>query len=249
MTTHEFVTKVDRDRPEPLYHQVREDLRTRIDNGAWDIGEQIPTEDELCDLYQVSRITIRRAVSDLVDAGLLMRAHGRGTFVRNPRMIAGARGLTSFTREMQDLGLNPGSRLLDRAVIPAEGHIAEALQLTEGDDVTVLRRLRTGDGDPIGLQTAHLPVKRFPDLPKVELEGSLYAHLERHYGLRPTEATETYRVTRAEGRDAELLDVADGACSFQVERLTFDREGPFELVTSIMRGDRYEIRSNLRPPR
>lgn len=240
---------VDPNAPIPLYHQVERAIRERLRSGAWAPGTQIPTEDELCEQFRVSRITVRHALRNLVAQGLLERGRGRGTFVRDTTLTAGARGLTSFTSEMQALGLTAGGRTIESGVVSAAEDVATALDVPTGSEVVMIRRLRTGDGVPIGVQTAYLPAARFPGLEEQRLDDqSLYAVLRDRYGVTPSEAIETFRITHVEEADAALLEVPAGACAFTVERLTSDVHQPFELVRSLMRGDRYRVRLVLRNP-
>jgi GntR family transcriptional regulator len=239
---------LDRARPEPLYHQLESELRERILSGEWPPGAQIPTEQELGEHYGVSRITVRQAVRNLVDSGYLERGQGRGTFVREPVLVAGERGLRSFSEEMRALALEPGARVLDARQVPADGVVSEHLALEAGAPVHRLRRLRTGDGRPIGLQTAHLPAARFPGL-DVRLAGgaSLYEVLKASYGVELDHARETFAVARLPAEAAEILGVEPGSPAFHVERVAHDAEGPFEYTASLMRGDRYRIQWVLRP--
>ncbi|ODT17643.1 MAG: GntR family transcriptional regulator [Kaistia sp. SCN 65-12] len=242
-----LITSLDRRRPEPLWHQAERAIRARIEDGEWPAGSQIPAEDRLCELLGVSRITVRHALRNLEALGLLRREHGRGTFVRSATVVAGARGLTSFTDEMAALGLTVGSRMLAQEIVPASVRVAAALEIEEGEPVAMVRRLRLGNGAPIGVQTAHLRLDRVPGLLDEDLSGSsLYAQIERRYGIKPFEATETYRVGAVGPEDAVLLEIEAGSPAFIVERLAVDPRGPFEFTLSIMRGDRYEIRSTLR---
>ncbi len=238
---------VSRSSPLPLYHQVELDMRERIQSGAWRRSDQIPTEAELCALYGASRVTIREAIGRLAAEGLLVRRRGLGTFVSEPGITAGSRGLTSFTQEMAELGLEGDSRVLRLALEPCPAAVARRLQIAEGADVVAIKRLRLGDDTPLGIQTARLPAERFPGLELLDLSGrSLYATLAEQYGTVPVEAEETFEVAPIRGEDARLLEVRSGACGFRVERLTLDLHGAFEFVTSIMRGDRYRIRLGLR---
>ena len=239
--------KPDRRRPEPLWHQAEQALRALIANGEWPTDSQIPNEDRLGSMLGISRITVRHALRNLEDAGLVRREHGRGTFVRSATVVAGVRGLTSFTEEMASLGLTVGSRLLNGDVVEASPEIALALDINLGEQVFRLRRLRLGNDMPIGIQTAHLPVARVPGLlQEAGIHSSLYATLKSIYGIAPMEAREVYRIGLVTEADAELLQLAVGSPAFVVERVTYDGEGPFEFAVSTMRGDRYEIRSTLR---
>lgn len=247
MTRRSTQQRLDRSRPEPLYHQLETNLRERILAGEWTPGEQIPTEEQLGEMYGVSRITIRQAVRNLVDTGYLERGQGRGTFVREPVLVAGERGLRSFSEEMRALDLEPGAHMLEVGTVPAGGGVAEHLGLEGGDLVHRVRRLRTGDGKPIGLQSAHLPAGRFPGLDDRLAAGtSLYQLLRTGYGVVPDHARETFSVVRIPEEDAPLLGVEPGEPAFHVERVAYDASGPFEYTVSIMRGDRYRIQWVLR---
>jgi GntR family transcriptional regulator len=237
----------DRRRPEPLWHQVEQAIRARIESGEWPTGSQIPAEDRLCELLGVSRITVRHAIRNLEESGLLRREHGRGTFVSRATIVAGTRDLTSFTAEMSNLGLVAGSRVLDAALVPATEEVAAALGIEDGAAVVRIRRLRFGGGVPIGIQTAHLAAERVPGfLDEGGVEGSLYERLRARYGITPLEAHEVYRVALAGEAEAALLEVPAGSPAFVIERTSVDARGPFEFTVSLMRGDRYEIRANLR---
>jgi GntR family transcriptional regulator len=231
---------------EPLYTLVSSDLRRKIVDGVWAPEARLPNEAELCQRYRVSRITIRHALSILVSEGLVTRSQGSGTFVRGATIMAGLRGLSSFTEEMSAIGVKTGGRVLAKTVVAATADQARALRIAEGDALLELRRLRTGDGTPIGIQTAYLPLSRFPDLDEEDFEGvSMYALLGNNYGLQLLEAMETFRIGKVTADDAVLLGVPTSSSAFVVERRTFDRQGPFELAISVMRADRYQVRLRL----
>jgi GntR family transcriptional regulator len=148
---------------------------------------------------------------------------------------------------MADRGLTAASLLLELKAERADNAIASALEILEGAAVCKIRRLRSGGGQPVGIQTAYLPAKRVPGLIDMgELPSSLYAMLRERYGLVPQSALEIYRVGAVAEGDAELLEVAVGSPAFIVQRITSDARGAYEFTVSTMRGDRYEIRSKLR---
>jgi GntR family transcriptional regulator len=230
----------------PLYHVVASDLREKIMESVWLPGSRLPNEAELCRRYGVSRITIRHAVSILVNEGLVTRNQGLGTFVRSSTITAGLRGLSSFTEEMSALGLKSGGRILSKKVVAAARDRCLALAVPEGTPLLELRRLRTGDDVPIGIQTAYLPLDRFPGLNENDLENvSLYALLQADYGVLLVEAMETIRIGKTRALDSRLLGVAPSTPVFVVERRTLDRRGPFEYVLSVLRADRYQVRLRL----
>lgn len=240
------LARPDRRRPEPLWHQAETALRSLIERGEWASGSQIPNEDRLCEMLGISRITVRHALRNLEEAGLLRREHGRGTFVRSATVVAGVRGLTSFTDEMKTLALAPSTRLLQAHRVLATEEMADALEIALGDSVVQLKRLRLGNGMPIGIQTSHLPEARVPGLyEEAARVQSLYAWLKERCDINPVKAKEVYRVGRVDEADAEVIQLAAGTPAFEVERIAFDSRGPFEYALSTMRADRYEIRSTL----
>jgi len=240
------IRRADRSRPEPLWHQAEQALRALIADGTWPDGTQLPNEGKLSEMLGVSRITIRHALRNIEESGLLRREHGRGTFVRTSTVTAGVRGLTSFTQEMADRGLVVGSRVLEMVELPATPEVASALEIAEGDKVVKVRRLRAGNNQPIGIQTAFLPATRVPGFLDIgQPVPSLYELLRARFGITPQVAREIYRVGTVSAADAALLDVEAGSPAFVVQRITSDARGPFEYTVSIMRGDRYEIRSRL----
>ena len=247
MTLTIRAVRPDRNRPEPLWRQTELALRALIADGTWVDGAQLPNEARLGEMLGVSRITMRHALRNLEEWGLLRREQGRGTFVSSSTVIAGVRGPTSFTQEMADRGLTAASRVLELRAARADNTIASALEIREGAAVCKIRRVRFGGGQPIGIQTAYLPAKRVPGLIAIgELPPSLYATLRDRFGLVPQSALEIYRVGAVGKADAELLEVAVGSPAFIVQRITSDARGPYEFTVSTMRGDRYEIRSKLR---
>jgi GntR family transcriptional regulator len=238
--------KPDRRRPEPLWHQAEMALRGLIEGGEWSAGAQLPNEDRLGEMLGISRITLRHALRNLEEAGLLRREHGRGTFVRSATVIAGVHGLTSFTEEMRTLALVATSQLIGANRVEASLEMAEALEIALGDPVVQLKRLRLGNGLPIGIQNSHLPEARVPGLlANASSVQSLYSWLDERCGIKPVKAKEVYRVGRVAEIDSELLQLAPDTPAFEVERIAYDSRGPFEYALSTMRADRYEIRSTL----
>ncbi|MGA2327207.1 MAG: GntR family transcriptional regulator [Bryobacteraceae bacterium] len=238
---------LDKRGPVPLYHQLKTILHDRIREGHWKPGEQLPTEDRLVAQFGVSKATVRQALRDLSEAGLVRREQGRGTFVSNSKIQFGPRQLSSFTEEMRDSGLHAESRVLEKQMVPASAEIAAKLQVAEGTGLFLLRRLRLAGGEPMGLQTVHIPSAFVPGIADVDFgAASLYETLEKRFGLAPDHASQRHFATAVDGNTAGLLKVSVGAPALGGERLTFLRGGqPLELTYSIMRGDRYQIQLSL----
>ncbi len=229
--------------PVPLYHQLKTALLRDIEAGRWRPGDRIPTEDALIERFGVSKITVRQALRDLVQLGYIRREQGRGTFVQGPPLEEGPRELKSFTSEMRGHGFMATSRVLEQTVVPAAAEVAEHLQIGDGTRVFRLRRLRLADGEPMGLQTAFIPLALVPGIERLTFtDASLYEILGSRYTLFPASARETHRAAAVPEDVALLLRVAAGSPSLAAERLTSLADGrPLEYVQSIMRGDRYKI--------
>ncbi|MCC7236697.1 MAG: GntR family transcriptional regulator [Bryobacterales bacterium] len=238
---------LDKRSPVPLYHQLRIALVDRIQQGEWKPHEKLPTEDELGALYGVSKATVRQALQEMVQADLVRREQGRGTFVADSKVQFGPRDLSSFTEEMRDFGLRSASKILDQRVIEADCSLAVKLSLDEGSPVYRLERLRMAAGQPMGLQTVCVPCGLAPALLDTDFSvNSLYETLERKFGLIADHATQTHFAVALDGRQAGLLQVAEGSPALGGERLTFLRGGqPLEITQSVMRADRYQIQLKL----
>jgi GntR family transcriptional regulator len=238
---------LNKDLPIPLYHQVKCALLDAIEAGRWQPGEQLPNEGKLAESFGVSKITVRQALQELADSGYVRREQGRGTFVSKPKLDQGPRELTSFTEEMRRHHWAASSRVIERSVIAAHDRVAETLGLREGEPVFVLKRLRVAEGEPMGIQTAHIPLAQTPGLDNENLEDvSLYELLQSRYGLQAAKAQETYFAVPVPAEAAALLQIPTGAPVFAVERVTYLPNGkPFEFVQSIMRGDRYSVNLEL----
>jgi GntR family transcriptional regulator len=221
----------------PLYHQLREQLRQSI--RAVPPSSRVPPEKDIMAWASVSRATVRRAIGDLVQEGLLVAHQGRGTFTAPQRVPAelGRRPL-GFTEAMVLAGRRPGTRVLACAVTAATADVARQLEVPEGNEVVVLERLRLIDGEPAMLELAHLPAALCPGLAERDLDDSLYAVLRRHYGLAPAVGEETIVAVNADQRLARLLHVPVAAALLATARTTrTDRGTRLEYTRRHARGD------------
>lgn len=240
------VITIDPHHPTPLYAQVEEVLKERL-RREWRPGEQIPSEAQLCEQYQISRITLRHAIARLVNQGLLERGRGRGTFVRDTHLTAEVRSVSSFTDEISNLGMKAGSTIKAIERVPADFEHSEIFGIPEGDELIRISRIRTGDGVPIGIQETYLVGRLFPELEQYLGDNtSLYSVLTTRFGLRPAEAVETYSVGLLSKEEAELLSAKPGVPVFKVARTTRTATETFEHTSSVMLGDKYRIRLGLR---
>jgi GntR family transcriptional regulator len=232
---------LDRDLAVPLYHQLQNILKAEIEIGRWRPDQRLPSEQELGERFQVSKITVRQALTDLAQSGYIRREQGRGTFVARRKFDEGPRELTSFTEEMRRHDLVATSRVLAQFEAEADARVTDALRLPGKSRVLILKRLRLAATEPLSVQIAHIPAALVPGLHLGD-GMSLYEILQVRHHLYPARARETYVAALADDATAALLEIPVGAAVFAVERVTLTlNETPFEFVQSTVRGDRYAI--------
>lgn len=224
----------------PLYHQIKEDLLETIKGGRLTPGDRIESEPALMERYGVSRATVRQALGQLVAEGYLVIRRGLGTYVAVPKIRQGLLRMYSFSREIERLGMRPGTHVQALGEEPAGPSVAAALGIPVGEPVVALRRLRSADDEPIMVETSWLPVDRFPGLVDCDLEHTrLYDVLADAYGVRPSRAREEFEPVLLSSDEARLLAKHTGDPALLLERVAFDAGGqPIEFCRSVVRGDR-----------
>jgi GntR family transcriptional regulator len=231
----------------PLYHQIEQALRRKIEGGELRPGHAI-SERELSETLGVSRMTARQALRALRDEGWIYTERGRGTFVAEPKMNVHTRQLLGFTEDMKRRGLAPSSRVLSFRRFRPDPDRARRLGLAEGGDAFEIVRLRLADRIPMAHETCLLAAHLCPQLKRADLErGSLYQLLEQTHGVRLARADEVLEAVCATTREAELLSIKPRSAVLAVERTVYaEDDTPIEIVRSIYRGDRYQATIQLK---
>ncbi|MDR7439852.1 MAG: GntR family transcriptional regulator [Armatimonadota bacterium] len=231
--------KVDLSSVIPLYYQIREDLRRRIEAGEWKPGEAIPSEAELQEIYGVSRATVRQALSELVMEGLLIRRQGRGTFVAPPKIVEPLPRLVSFTEEMRAVGLEPSTRSVKVELITDPPKRVRETLRTDEDRFLRIERVRCANGQPIVLLVSYIPASLGID-PQEDFSGSLYALLETKYRIQLGEALQIIEAGVADEHTAAQLEIEEGEPILIIRRGTFAKDGrAVEYVEGFYPADRY----------
>ncbi len=230
----------------PRYAQLRRRLEEGIASGILLPNSALPPERELADITDLSRVTVRKAIQELVRDGLVEQRQGSGTFIREPvaRMEQSLSHLTSFTEDMARRGMDTTSKWLERGVFAPTEQESSALDLGGSGEVARIYRLREAGGRPMALERASLPLDILPN--PLEVKTSLYEVLERH-GMRPVRAVQKISAINIDAREAELLGVAEGAAGLSIERTSYLESGRVaELTRSLYRGDAYDFVAELR---
>lgn len=232
---------LDTKSPIPLYFQLQEIIRARIENGEWQPGQQLPPEAELCEEFGLSRGTVRQALTDLVREGLLCRKRGKGSFVTDQKIAQDimnlAGGFTSYAKDV--LGVELGSRLVSVRVIPANKIIAEKLQLPEGSDIVEIRKVKLTGDRPYFVVTSLVPRAACPGLEQEDhSSGSLFDVLKEKYGLKAALVKGWFEPTLVSKDDACILEMEEGSPAMIFERIRYDASNrPFIVSVHVIRGD------------
>lgn len=235
-----------RDGHGPRYEQLYRHLVAAIADGRLQPETQIPPERELAELAQISRVTVRKAVVQLVEDGQLDQRRGAGTFVRIPRAKQdnSRSALVSFTEYMRQRGKVPSSRILHSGLFAPTPDEQQALGLMASGKVARIERLRSADGVPMALEYSSWPADILPNPQAVE--GSLYAHI-RALGHVPTHAVQRVSAANLKVSESQLLNMAAGQAVLRIDRTGFLNTGrPVEFTRGLYRSDIYDFIAELR---
>lgn len=231
-----------------LYHSVGHIIRTKIQSGEWGVGQQIPSERTLTEVFGVSRSTVRQGIEYLVKEGVLERIQGKGTFVAPPKIQKSMLRLLEFSDVIRDNGLKLNAQLLDKGIVEPAGDIRTQLEMAHGERIMRFQRLLQVNGIPMLIETSYIPSSGDNELIEqyTGLEGPR-EFLRIHSGVKIVRARETFEPVILEEAEAEVLNVSGGSPALWVEHLAFDAvERPVAFVTCLFRGDRCRFYTDLR---
>ncbi|MCH1627273.1 GntR family transcriptional regulator [Ferdinandcohnia quinoae] len=234
---------IDKSSPVPIYYQLEQEIRKQIESKELRPGDMIPSEREYAEEYQISRMTVRQALNNLVNEGLLQRERGKGTFVALKKFEKNVKGLTSFSEDMRSRGLEPETRVLDFAIINADSLIASKLEIREDASVYQIKRLRLADKLPIAYEIFYMAVDLVPGLTQEIAEHSIYQFVENVIGLHIVSGVQELEATVAYPEEAEALNINEGAPVLYIQQKSIiEGEKPLEFVQSFYRADRYKYK-------
>jgi GntR family transcriptional regulator len=225
---------------------VRDEILGMLDELT--VGDALPSERRLATDLGVSRPTLRAVIDELVREGLLLRRHGSGTYVAEPK-IALPLTMTSFSEDMARRGMRPSSQVVSFERQNAGAKLGQRLQISPVDDVWVITRLRLADDETMAIEWLHAPQRLLPELRREELAThSFYELLRVRRGIVIASGTQTIEPTVTSPEEAALLSVPVHSPAFLFERTTQSEQGEVvEFVRSVYRGDRYRLVTELRP--
>lgn len=233
--------KLQTESSSPLYHQLMQRITNDIEKGNYPVGSKIPPEHQLEETYQVSRVTVRRALAELTQSGLLERKQGKGTFVSQPRISRDLKRVHSFHDSCKQNGITAGTKAIHVKTVPADERDISELGLKEGDRVIEVLRIRLANGEPVVLEKNHFSMA-YAYLEDADLNGSLYRLLQ-DYGVVPAEGTHEISLCYADRQQAEWLNVSEGAPLMKLHEVIYDQRGrPLHNGDQLICGDKFVLR-------
>lgn len=233
---------LDRNKSEKLYIQLYDILRDKIENSEWQVDSQIPTEEELCKTYEVSKATVRLSILELVRQGYLTRKQGKGTFVCKRIVPEGLMMSTSFKELMLEAGVNFSTIVLARTVTMPVDDIDVKLGITENAHIIYIKRLRLLDNEPILLQESYIPHHLYPSLLHDDIEkNSLFELFEKKYGTKITRIVDYIEITQVTADEGKALELPKGATAMLLEQHFYAGDTQIMYMRSIKRPERFRL--------
>jgi len=227
-----------------LYVQLKVAIRDMVLTQL-EPGDKIPTEYELSNHYNVSRITVRQAIATLVSEGLLYRERGRGTFVAPRKVQEDLNVLKSFEEEMEEKGFKTSAKVLDYEEIPVNEMLKNKLHVHDGDKIFKIKRLIYVNKSPVTYQVSYIPQKICPDLFHKDLTQTLFKIIEKEYNYEIKGCIDTIECIKADQRRAVLLRGTKGDPILFVERLIYaDTKVPVIFSRTFYKSDQVKLRIN-----
>lgn len=212
------------DKNQPLHQQLLEALLDKIDHMKQ--GGKLPSERELCELYGVSRTTVRNVITELEYRGFLKRIQGRGTFVAQHASLQNLSNYYSFTEETRRRGMTPRSLIVEYHIVPADENVRDVMGLAKSESVIEFLRLRLANEEPMLLENTCIPYQDFCDITRKMLEEhSLYEIFEANYQQKITTVNERFSVSVLDHKQAKLLKEKPQQPCLHIERRSYNSTG------------------------
>lgn len=233
----------------PLYKQLSDLLRRQIEEGKIKQDHSIPSERSLCQKYNISRITVRQAISEMINEGILNRKQGKGTYVAKQKVTQGLARIVNFTRTVLDLGMNPSTKILGNEIFPVDFQIAKILDIPVTSQILKLSLLGMGDEEPLALYESYFPLslgrKMTREAIRREKRGmsfSTYDLYGESSGVFPTSVNQTFEAITADELLSPLIHVKRGSAIFMITSVFMAQDQrPLEFRKAMYRGDRYKF--------
>ncbi|WP_066187179.1 MULTISPECIES: GntR family transcriptional regulator [Gracilibacillus] len=237
---------IDKQSPIPIYHQLEEQIKGKIEKGEYMPGDSLPSEREYAEELNISRMTVRQAITNLVNERYLHRIKGKGTFITEKKFEQNLSGLTSFTEDMKARGMKPSNKLVNFEIVPAKKSLASQLNIPEHSPIYEIKRIRLAEDIPMALERTYVSANLIKGLTDDIVQSSLYQYIEDDLQLKIGKASQLFEATIANDEEMEYLNIPEHSPILLMRRITQLEDGtPFEVVKSAYRADRYQFMLDL----
>jgi len=233
---------IDREDHQKLYLQLQSIIKKKIESGEWPIGSQIPTEEDLCNTFNVSRATVRTAVLELVRQGFLKRQQGKGTFIHKNVISDGLAMLTNFKELMFEEGLALSTQVLARTVMMPIDDLDARLNISPDKHIIYIKRLHSVEGEPVLLQESYIPYHLCPLLLEDNIEHHpLFDIFEKNYGIKITKVDNHIDITRLTLNESLAIGLTEGAAAILLTQDFYSGDTLIMYSRSVKRSDRFQF--------
>ncbi len=235
--------EINKNSPLPLYYQLKESILNAVKNKEFDVGDRLPSERELAEYHNISRMTVKKAVDILVDNGYLLRKQGSGTFVTDYQQSYSISPLLSFTKEMEKKGLNYTTKILNFTELKDQ-NAADKMNLKPAAKLFKLERLRLIENKPFLLENTYLAAENFSNLKKDELENnSLFRLVKEKYNIQLCNAEAEVEAVIFDSTIADKMQVKEGMLGLYFEQFSKnENEEIIEYTSAYYRNDNYKFK-------
>lgn len=239
---------LDPNAPKPLYIQLKEVIRQAIGSGIWKPDTKIPSERELCDRYNVSRITVRQAIAEAEKDGLLYKIQGKGTFVKAPKIEQGLSKITRFSDTLQNIGLNGRTKIVKAGTVPPDFQIANILEVDMSEQIVNLSLLGLANEEPIVYYDSYFSYeigeKMVEIAKRYEREGKPFSTIDLYGELNIVidKVTQTFEATNCSKEIARILKIKEGKALLIITSIVYTHDSrPLEFKTGMYKADKYKF--------
>lgn len=232
---------IDKKSPIPVYFQLKNFIKDDIKKRNLKPGEPILSENKYCEMFKISRMTVRQALNELESEGIIVRERGKGSFVAIPRIEQ--EGLMSFTKMVKSKGMNPSTKITKFGKI-VSSKLAQILKIEEDEEIFVMTRVRKADDFPVAAETIYIPVKFVPDIENKNLEGSFYELLKDEYSIEIKASKTSFSAVISDKNLEEILELEENIPLLKLESINYYSD-PVYYEISYYKSDQFNVTVNL----
>ena len=226
----------------PLYYKLAENIEEQINNDIYEKGEKIPSERELCEIYGVSRMTVRLAIDELVKKGKLEKVQRKGTYVLSKSIVQNLNKVYSYSKEMNKQGKISSTKMIKRKIVKADEKLAKKLRVPIGENLLYIERLRLAENVPIMVEKTWFIYNVTPFLMDIDFtKKGLYKTLDEDYGIRFNKAIETFKATQLNSYECRLLNCPNDQYGLLIKRLSYSDDKIICCSSIVSKGDTFEF--------